>query len=313
MSALEAPVILTRETKNVSRPKVSVGVPVYNGAAFLEKSLACLRDQTFRDIEILIFDNCSNDETGEIARRFCAADRRFRYHRQPINKGPALNFLEVLEKASARYFMWRAADDTSDLNYVECLYSLLLAHPDRDIAVPRIVSALPDGQVTQEHLVSPLIERGGAAGRFAQLFRSHQSWIYGLFRREAMIPIFKDVVREYPYVWGADFLSLFPLEFDRKVIGTNATAFRQYLRNPAPRRDKAQRASRDDEKIEMGRSFMAFAHRHVDHSIANPLERWFYHLAVAYYGHRRACSFTKRIRRRLVWSFGMADAPAKPA
>ena len=47
--------------------QVTVGVPVYNGADFLEKSLACLRDQTYRDIEVLIFDNCSEDATGEIA------------------------------------------------------------------------------------------------------------------------------------------------------------------------------------------------------------------------------------------------------
>ena len=73
--------------------QVTVGVPVYNGADFLDKSLACLRDQTYRDIEVLIFDNCSEDATGEIAQSFCAADPRFRYFRQPENKGCTPNFL----------------------------------------------------------------------------------------------------------------------------------------------------------------------------------------------------------------------------
>ena len=237
--------------------QVTVGVPVYNGAQFLEKSLTCLRDQTHRDIKVLIFDNCSDDATGDIAQRFCAADTRFRYFRQPENKGAVLNFLGVLEAARTPFFLWRAADDTSDPDYIETLLTLLLANPKRDIAVGRIVSTLPDGCVTQVHTVSPLIERGGAIGRLAQLFCSHHaSWIYGLFRREAMIPILREVVADYPYLWGVDNVTMFPLEFDRKVIGTNATAFYQHLRFSPPRRDHAERAARDDEKLRWaGRSW----------------------------------------------------------
>ena len=123
--------------------QVTVGVPVYNGADYLDKCLACLRDQTYRDIEVLIFDNCSEDATGEIAQSFCAADPRFRYFRQPENKGCTPNFLDVLEAANTPYFLWRAADDTSDLNYIETLLALLQRHPERDMAVPNIVGSLP--------------------------------------------------------------------------------------------------------------------------------------------------------------------------
>ncbi len=286
-------------------PQVTVGVPVYNGASFLEESLTCLRGQSFRDFEVLIFDNCSDDATAEIAQRFCAADPRFRYFRHPENKGAVPNFLSVLEAAQSPFFLWRAADDTSDAGYIETLLALLLAHPERDIAVARIVSALPDGRVMHEHLVSPLIEKGGVSGRLAQLFCSHHaSWIYGLFRREAMIPILREVLASYPYVWGWDNVTMFALEFDRKVIGTNSTTFYQYLREPRPRGGRALRAVRDDAKVEAGRSFMAFAHRHVDRVIPNPAGRWFYHLAVAYFGHKRACSWSKRLRRRLARRFG---------
>ncbi|MGO8780591.1 MAG: glycosyltransferase family 2 protein, partial [Rhodomicrobium sp.] len=121
--------------------QVTVGVPVYNGANYLEKCLTCLRDQTYRDIEVLIYDNCSEDATGEIAQRFCAADPRFRYFRQPENRGVLANFLGALEAARSPFFMWRAADDTSDLNYIETLLALLLAHPERDLAAARVVSA----------------------------------------------------------------------------------------------------------------------------------------------------------------------------
>ncbi len=278
--------------------QVTVGVPVYNGADFLEKSLGCLRDQSFRDIEVLIFDNCSQDRTAEIAKAFCAIDSRFRYFRQAENVGAVANFLAALEAADSPFFLWRAADDASDADYIEKLHAALLANPDRDVAVGRIVSRLPDGRVTHVHPASPRIEADGAFGRLAQLFCSHHgSWIYGLFRRQAMIPVLREVLADYPYVWGWDNVAMFPFEFDRKVIGVDTTTFHQYLPFPTPRGDKAQRARRDDAKIEMGRAFMAFAHRHVARTIANPFERAFYQVAVAYFGHKRAASFGKRLRR----------------
>ena len=130
----------------------------------------------------------------------------------------------------------------------------------------------------------------------AQLFYSHPAWYYGLFRREAIEARWREVVSAYPYVWGADVVTLFSLQFDRKIIGTNATTFYQYIRFPPPRRDKAQRVARDQEKLAMGRSFMAFAHQHVKQAISNPAERWFYNLVVAYFVHKHGYSLSKRLR-----------------
>jgi glycosyltransferase involved in cell wall biosynthesis len=291
--------------------KVTVGVPVYNGAEYLDKCLTCLRDQTYRDIEVLIFDNCSEDATSEIAQRFCAADSRFRYFRQPENLGPVANFAGVLEAAQAPFFMWRAADDTSDLDYIETLVALLLAHPERDLAVARVVASLPDGRGKRVYPVPRLLEKGGAAGRLVQIYQAHApTWFYGLFRREAILSLLRKVVASYPYFWGWDDVTMFALTFDRKVIGTNATTFYQYLRFAPPKRDAVQRAKRDDEKLEMGRSLVAFAHRHVDQVITAPAERWFYHLVVAHFGHKRGYSFTKRLRRSLIRSTGLV--PRRP-
>ena len=64
---------------------VTIGVPVFNGARFLDGSLACLARQTFSDFKVLIFDNASTDGTVEIARAWAARDARFHYFRQPEN------------------------------------------------------------------------------------------------------------------------------------------------------------------------------------------------------------------------------------
>jgi len=280
--------------------QVTVGVPVYNGAEYLEKCLNCLRNQSYRDIEVLIHDNCSEDATGEIAQRFCAEDRRFRYFRHPENKGMLPNFYSVLEAAQTPFFMWRAADDTSDANYVEALLSLLLAHPERDIAVPRIVSALPDGSKVKVRQVSSLLANPGVAGRFEQFFRQKAAWIYGLFRREAILAIMPEVMKEHPYLWGWDPAALIPFGLNCKIIGTNETTFYQ-SRNFKPARKQDDRyGAFGNARIKMVQSLEAFAHRHVDRAIANPAERWFYHLAVPYFGHKRGYPFSSRLRRRIM-------------
>ena len=63
---------------NGSRPRVSIGVPVYNGDAFLEETLNGLLAQSFSDFEILVSDNGSTDRTEEICRAYAARDTRIR-------------------------------------------------------------------------------------------------------------------------------------------------------------------------------------------------------------------------------------------
>jgi glycosyltransferase involved in cell wall biosynthesis len=291
------------EEESVRAATVTVGVPVYNGAQWLEKSLACIRDQTFRDIEVLIYDNCSDDATPEIAKAFCAEDARFRYFRQPENKGALRNFLEVMQAARSPFFMWRAADDVSDLNYIETLLALLLRHPEKDLAAPRIVNAFPDGRVSVDRSVPRSIERGGAVGRLAQIFLCHPGWFYGLYRRPAINEVWPRVIAEFPYLIAADVAALFAFSFDRKIVGSNETTLYGLLRNPRPRANVAQRVKRGDEKIERARALVAFANRHVDRTIETSAGRAFYHLVVAYYGVKHGYSFSKRLRLRLLRTF----------
>jgi Glycosyl transferase family 2 len=276
--------------------QVTVGVPVYNGAEYLEKCLAGIRDQTYRDIEVLIFDNCSEDATPEIAQRFCAQDPRFRYFRQPENKGPLPNFWGLVEAARTPFFMWRAVDDSSDLNYIEALLPLLLAHPDRDLAVPRIVSALPDGRKKKVRPVSALLNFRPAA-RPLQFFRQRAAWIYGLFRREAILAVMPGVMAEYPYVWGWDVAALMPFGLKRATIGTNATTFYQQRHFRPARKEDDRYGAQGEARIEMVLALEAFAHREIDRSLASPLDRWLYHHAVPYFGHKRGYPFSKRLWR----------------
>jgi len=114
--------------KSETSPKVSIGMPVYNGEPFIRKALDSLLAQTFTDIELIISDNGSTDGTEAICREYAACDARIRYVRQPENRGMSFNFLFVLDEARGEYFMWAAADDVWDVKYIETLFSVSSAY-----------------------------------------------------------------------------------------------------------------------------------------------------------------------------------------
>ena len=116
---------------------VSIGVPVYNGAAFLEETLDSLLAQTFEDFEIIISDNASTDSTGEIARRFVARDARVRYHRHPENLGLAANYNGLVQMASGEFFKWATADDVCRPAFVEQCVAALREVPAAVLAYSR--------------------------------------------------------------------------------------------------------------------------------------------------------------------------------
>ena len=70
-----------------SHPKVSIGLPVFNGETSLEKTINSLLKQSIIDFELIISDNNSTDSTGEICRSYAALDSRVRYFRQKSNIG----------------------------------------------------------------------------------------------------------------------------------------------------------------------------------------------------------------------------------
>jgi glycosyltransferase involved in cell wall biosynthesis len=97
--------------KGMNRPRVSIGMPVFNGADFIQKSLRSLLVQDYEDFELIISDNASTDETSLICREFAGNDARIRYTRNEINLGAAWNYNKVFQAARGKYFKWAAHDD----------------------------------------------------------------------------------------------------------------------------------------------------------------------------------------------------------
>lgn len=92
-------------------PRLSIGLPVYNGEQYLSEALDALLGQSYEDFELIISDNASTDGTADICRRYAARDPRIRYVRQPHNIGAAPNHNSVFREARGELFKWASHDD----------------------------------------------------------------------------------------------------------------------------------------------------------------------------------------------------------
>jgi glycosyltransferase involved in cell wall biosynthesis len=95
----------------VADPAVSVLVPTWNGAAHLAACLESLLAQEFRDMEILVSDDCSSDSTPSVIRAFADRDARIRWWVNDRNLGMAGNFNSCLDRALGRFIKPLLQDD----------------------------------------------------------------------------------------------------------------------------------------------------------------------------------------------------------
>lgn len=94
-----------------SVPRLSIGLPVYNGEKYLAESLDALLGQSYEDFELIISDNASTDGTADICHRYAEQDSRIRYLRQTRNIGCAPNHNFVFDQSRGELFSWASADD----------------------------------------------------------------------------------------------------------------------------------------------------------------------------------------------------------
>ncbi len=100
-------------------PKISIGLPVYNGQKYLEKAIDSILSQTFTDFELIISDNASTDRTQEICAAYQSKDERILYVRNDVNLGAAKNFNKLVDYAKGKYFKWASYDDMLEPKYLK--------------------------------------------------------------------------------------------------------------------------------------------------------------------------------------------------
>lgn len=107
---------------------VSIITPTYNAGRFIEETIKSVINQTYTDWEMIIVDDCSNDNTVELVNSYCLLDNRIKLYRLGINSGAAVARNLGLENAKGRFIAFLDSDDLWDTNKLEKQLSFMLEH-----------------------------------------------------------------------------------------------------------------------------------------------------------------------------------------
>ena len=104
-------------------PKVSVIVPVFRTEDYIRDCLLSLQNQTVRDIEVILIDDCGGDGSMAIAQEMAQDDSRLRIIKHPSNLGPMMARYNGVVKATGDYITFCDSDDLLPDNSIELLLS----------------------------------------------------------------------------------------------------------------------------------------------------------------------------------------------
>ncbi len=186
-------------------PKVSIGIPVYNGENYIASAIEGVLNQTYEDLELVITDNASTDGTSDICSSYAARDSRVRYFRNPENLGASPNFNKVFHESTGEYFAWKAHDDYYAPTWVQKCVEALDNDPDVILAYSLIrMLDMENNELELNHQSKTYFDQNGnefmgddplhvaeqnsPAERFASVL--HQvCWclqVFGMYRRDLL-------------------------------------------------------------------------------------------------------------------------------
>lgn len=114
-------------------PKISIVLPTYNGERWLALSIQSVINQTFKDWELIIVNDCSTDSTLQIAQSFTKKDKRIVVINNEVNKKLPASLNVGFAQAKGTYLTWTSDDNLYKKDALEKLASYLDAHPQTDM------------------------------------------------------------------------------------------------------------------------------------------------------------------------------------
>lgn len=177
------------------KPRVTLGMPVYNGDNFLPKAIDSVLAQSFGDFELIISDNASTDSTAEICLDYAARDARVHYSRNPENVGLVNNHNLLVELAAGEFLMWIAHDDVLDKDYLARCVELLDRNPDAVLCFAQTSNIGEDGRplvrelnprrIAQENMKT---DSQDPRVRYREIIQLHHACepVYGLIRTQLL-------------------------------------------------------------------------------------------------------------------------------
>lgn len=168
-------------------PKVSFGLPVFNGEKYLNEALESILSQSFTDFELIICDNASTDKTEEICQEYAAKDSRIRYYRNSTNIGGSRNQSLAIELARGQYFHLGAYDDLLAPNLLAKCVEVLDNNPSVVLCYSMMFEIDEHGNQLGKIEPADLATSIEPDRRFYNLLEGHRvDFLYGLIRTDIL-------------------------------------------------------------------------------------------------------------------------------
>jgi glycosyltransferase involved in cell wall biosynthesis len=199
-----------------SNPLVSVGLPVYNGEETIDRAIKSLMEQTYSNLEIIVSDNGSTDDTREILKKYQQFDPRIKVFHSDVNRGSSWNFNKVFRESTGDYFMWASHDDQHDLKFVASCVQAMEQEKRAALCAPNMqMTAAGSNKVVWISSMDSFKDKNSLKERYRETLRNFPAVsIYGLYRRSLL-----EKTGLFPKVMGGDLLMIQELSFFGPFIG----------------------------------------------------------------------------------------------
>jgi glycosyltransferase involved in cell wall biosynthesis len=169
-------------------PRVSIGMPVYNGGKYIEEALKSNLKQTYDDFVLYIADNASTDRTQEICRDYASTDKRIVYIRNEKNYGASSNYSICFKPSTSEYFRWSNSDDTIDLTLIEKCVKFLDNNSHYVLTYGKTNIIDGNGELLEKYDDCLNLQQNSASERFKYFYHNIglSNILYGLIRRESL-------------------------------------------------------------------------------------------------------------------------------
>lgn len=248
-------------------PLVTIAIPLYNEEKFILETVYSAINQTYKNIEIIISDNCSTDCSSEKIIEVVQKNTNVQLIKHPVNIGATANFNFLKNEAKGEYFMWLGAHDVISKNYIE--NSIKVLDQNLGIVMAFHNAVFFSGTLNLENLqgdASSNIDTMSykkSRGRMYAVISNLEfcSAIHGVFRTKILNG---DLVED---VQGPDNLMLFTTAEFGHFKKINQLGY--YRRNVHLNEDQKMRIKRYQEykiiKPNKSNSFDSLAKKHIDH------------------------------------------------
>lgn len=170
-------------------PLVSIGLPVYNSERYLAQTIESVINQSYRNIELIIVDDCSTDGSAAVARRYSEFADNIHFFENSANMGLVRNFRRTFRLSRGELFCWVGDHDTHEPAYIERLVEVLLEQPSVKVAYAFTRRMDDEGRVVRvDNYKFDTIQKSCIGRLFATAWNGKYfgNMIYGVFRREAL-------------------------------------------------------------------------------------------------------------------------------